>query len=90
MGGCWTSAQVMISWFLGSSPTSGFELRAWSLLQILTSLSLCPSPPDMHACVLSKINIKKIISLFFFNLRERDRERWEGEGQRKREKEKLK
>ena len=41
-----TSAQVMISWSVGWSPTSGSELTARSLLQILSlslSLSLSPS-----------------------------------------------
>ena len=46
------SAQVMISWLVGSSPTSGSVLTAWSLLGISLSpslplpllfLSLCPS-----------------------------------------------
>ena len=37
------SAQVMISQFVGSSPTSGSALTAQSLLEIL-SLPLCPSP----------------------------------------------
>ena len=41
------SAQVMISWFMGLSPSSGSVITAWSLLGILSfslSLSLCPSP----------------------------------------------
>ena len=37
------SAQVMISQFVDSSPTSGSALTAWTLLVIL-SLSLCPFP----------------------------------------------
>ena len=42
------SAQVMISWFMSLSPSSGSVLTVWSLLQTLSlplSLSLpCPSP----------------------------------------------
>ena len=37
-----TWAQVMISWFVSSSPVSGPGLTAWSLFQAL-SLSLCAS-----------------------------------------------
>ena len=54
-----TSAQVTISWFAGSSPTSGSVLTAQSLEPALESLSLslCPSPTS----ALSKINkCKKI------------------------------
>ena len=43
-----TSAQVMISWFLSSSPALSSLLSVQSLLQILC-LPLCPSP----ACALS-------------------------------------
>ena len=44
-----TSAQVMISQFVGSSPTSGSVVTAWSLepgacFGFCVSLSLCPSP----------------------------------------------
>ena len=44
LGKCPTSAQVMILWFLSSSPVSAlcWWLGAWSLLQILC---LLPSPP---------------------------------------------
>ena len=52
------SAQVMISCFMSSSPTSGSALTAWSLLGILClPLSVSASPPVM--CVYSfslKIN----------------------------------
>ena len=34
------SAQVIISWFVGSSPTLGSALTAWNLLGILSGLSL--------------------------------------------------
>ena len=51
--GCPTSAQVMISRFVGSSPASGSVLTAQSLEpaldSVFPSLSLCPSP----ACALS-------------------------------------
>ena len=49
-----TSAQVMISWFVGSSPMSGSVLtaRAWSLLWIL-SLSLSLSAPLLFTHTLS-------------------------------------
>ena len=53
-GGAWvaqsvehpTSAQVVISWFVGSSPVSGSVLTAQSLepASDSVSLSLCPSP----------------------------------------------
>ena len=41
-----TSAQVMISWFMNSSPTLGSALTAGSLepASESVSLSLCPSP----------------------------------------------
>ena len=53
------SAQVMISWFMGSSPVSSSVLTAQSLLGILStsvsaspllslSLSLPPPPPNKH------------------------------------------
>ena len=60
-----TSAQVMISQFVGSSPTSGCMLTAQSLEpawdSVSLSLSLCPSPTHTlsHSLSLSKINIKK-------------------------------
>ena len=41
---CLTSAQVMISWFVSSSPASGSVLTVWSLLEILT---LTAPPPLM-------------------------------------------
>ena len=47
------SAQVAISPFVSSSPSSGSVLTAQSLLGIL-SLSLCPSPA--YAFSLSRIN----------------------------------
>ena len=49
----WTSAQVIISRFMSSSPTLGLLLSAQSLLQIIC-LSLCPSP--IHALSLSLKN----------------------------------
>ena len=55
---CLTSAQVMISQFMGSSPTSGSVLTAQCLEpdSDFVSPSLCPSPT--HALSLSKINVK--------------------------------
>ena len=50
---CLTSAQVMISWFVSLSPTSGSVLTAWSLLQI-SCLAL--SAPPLLVLSLSKIN----------------------------------
>ena len=55
-----TSAQVMISWFVGSSPMSGSVLTAQSLEPASDSMSPSPSaPPQLVLCLsLSKINIK--------------------------------
>ena len=47
-----TSAQVMISRFVGSSRTSGFALMAWSLLRILC-LPLSLLLPHSHSLSLS-------------------------------------
>ena len=49
---CPTSAQVMISWFVGSSPTSGSVLTAQGLE--LASDSVSPSlsaPPQLVLCL---------------------------------------
>ena len=60
-----TSAQVMISWFMGSSPVLGSVLTAQRLESALDSVSLSLSAPSLLACSLSlslslsKINIKK-------------------------------
>ena len=48
-----TLAQVRISWFVGSSPTSGLLMSTQSLLWILCPLSLCPSPTCEYACSVS-------------------------------------
>ena len=59
---CPTSAQVMISQFMSSSPTPGSVLTAQSLDPALDSvspsLSLCSSPTHTlsHGLSLSKIN----------------------------------
>ena len=45
-----TSAQVMISWFVGSSPASGSVLTAWSL------------EPDWILCLL--LSLSFFLSLF--------------------------
>ena len=58
-----TSAQIMISRFMSSSPVWGSVLTAWSLFQILClppslslslSLSLCPSPTHALSVSLSQ------------------------------------
>ena len=54
-----TSAQVMISWSLSLSPTSGSGLMAQSLepaSKFCVSLSLCPSPVHALSLSVSKIN----------------------------------
>ena len=53
-----TSAQVMISWFVGLSPTSGSVLTAQSLEPASDSVSpsLCLSPVHALSLSLSKIN----------------------------------
>ena len=48
-----TLAQVTTSWFVGSSPMSGSELSAQSLLWILSLLSL-PLPCAHCVCVSQK------------------------------------
>ena len=54
-----TSAQVMISWFVGLSPTSGSVLiaRRLELLQILCLLFVSAPPPLVRVCPLSLSNI---------------------------------
>ena len=58
-----TSAQVMISWFVGSSPASGSALTAQILEPALDSVSPSLSAlPLLILCLplsLSKINIEK-------------------------------
>ena len=72
---CLTSAQVMISWFVGLSSTSGFELTAQSLLGSL-SPSLSVSPPLMHVSKQSLFLFQnKEINLKRERKRERERER---------------
>ena len=51
-----TSAQVMISWFVGSSPTSGPVLTAQSLEPPLDSVSPALSAPPLLVLCLSKMN----------------------------------
>ena len=59
-----TSAQVMISWFVSSSPASGSVLTAQSLEPALDSVSPSLSAPPLlaHAHSLSKVNkhLKKL------------------------------
>ena len=56
-----TSAQVMISWFMSLSPTSGSVLTPQSLEPVSDSVSPSLSaPPLLTLCLsLSKINTKK-------------------------------
>ena len=54
-----TSAQVMISWLVGSSPASGSVLTARSPESASDAVSPSPSAPPLLALSLSKINIKK-------------------------------
>ena len=54
-----TSAQVMILWFMGSSPTSGSVLTAQSLELASDSVSPSLSASLASSLSLSKINIKK-------------------------------
>ena len=60
---CLTSARVVVSWFVGSSPASGSVLTVQSLEPALDSVSPSLSDPFPLALSLSlslsKINIKK-------------------------------
>ena len=58
---CLPSAQVIISQFMGLSPTSCSVLTAWSLDSASDSVSPSLSAPPPLS--LSKINVKKIIKL---------------------------
>ena len=53
---CPTSAQVMISWFVGLSPASGSVLTAQSLEPASDSVSPSLSTPPLLILCLSKIN----------------------------------
>ena len=53
-----TSAQVLISLFVSSSPTLGSALVVWSLFGIPLSPSLCPSPAPAFS--LSKNTLVKL------------------------------
>ena len=62
-----TSAQVMISRFVSSSPTSGSVLTAPSLEPASDSVSLSLSaPPPAHALSLSVSKINKTLKKIFF------------------------
>ena len=66
-----TSAQVMISQFMGSSPTSGSVLTAQSLEPALDSVcvcvSLCLSPAHaLSSSVSIKYTLKKIFNVYYF------------------------
>ena len=58
---CLTSAQVMILWFMSSSPASGSVLTAQNLEPASDSVSpsLCPFPAYAASLCLSKISFKK-------------------------------
>ena len=57
-----TSAQVMISQFMGSSLASGSVLTSQSLETVSDSVSLSPSAPSLLILCLSEINkrLKKV------------------------------
>ena len=62
---CPTSAQVMISWFVGWSPTSGSVLSAQSLepaSDSVSSLSLLLPCPCSVSLLKNKINLKKFLN----------------------------
>ena len=63
-----TLAQVMISWFVGSSPATGSVLTAQGLKPASDSVFPSLSAPPLLVLCLSKINIKKA---FFLNKREK-------------------
>ena len=65
-----TLAQVMISWLVSSSPTSGSVLTAQSLELASDSVSVCPSLTHAVSLSLSQIyiNIKKIFFKVFHPL----------------------
>ena len=71
--GCPTLAQVMISWFMSSSPTLGSVLTAQSLEPALDSVSPFLSNPPLLS--LSKINNKHLKKLLISEL-----EQWTGAG----------
>ena len=62
---CPTSAQAMISRFVGSSPTSGSVLTAQSLEPASDSVSPLPSaPPLLMLCVHLSLSLSKINKYF--------------------------
>ena len=62
-----TSAQVMISRFVGSSPTSGSVVTARSLETASDSVSPSLSAPPPLVCALSvKNKMKRNFKIFFF------------------------
>ena len=59
-------AQVVISWFVSSNPTSGSVLTVRSLLGILSpSLSLCPSYTLCLLLTINKLKFKKKCSVWW-------------------------
>ena len=61
-----TSAQVMISRFVGLSPVSGSVLTAKSLEPVSDSVSPSPSLPLALCLSLSEINNKKIKNIYIY------------------------
>ena len=58
-----TSAQVMISWFVGSSPALGSVLTAQSLQPAPDSLSPClPTPPLLALCLCLSLSLSLSLS----------------------------
>ena len=57
-----TSAQVMISWFMGLSPTLGSVLKAWSWEPALDSVSptLSALPPHFSLSLSLSLSLSKI------------------------------
>ena len=64
--GCPTLAQVMISWFVGLSPTLSSLLLAQSLLQILCPPLSLPLPCSYSCCLKNKQTVLKKYTLIFF------------------------
>ena len=56
---CWISAQVMISQFMSSSPTSGSVLTVWSLPGILLLPLSLPLPHSCSCCLSLSLKINK-------------------------------
>ena len=53
------SAQVMISWFMGSNPALGSSLTVWSRLGLLSPFLPAPTPLSLYFSQNKYINLKK-------------------------------